>query len=557
MDYIGSNILERMVVDADEALELLDTFENDCIHATCHRIALIGLFSKQLVCKYVKPTSNGDNRPSEQLLTAYMNKYFLEQAIDSLAPYFACGYTVYTKVMETDPLFGGKNVKPQLIPRHMFKVEKITYKDYSMEWIATANTSSTLPGQRDRGVPMFISFFPGCKPGPSYSDGKVGKHRSIVSPTMKHSAYIHQMYKEQMAALKQLSHPPILIQQAPQLMTHVQTQQQMSRGDARIIQSDQDRQQFETEERITGLVNATSINRISRPADSSLNDAYLTDPHGRSGAKKKFYNTPEDNMHFVPDGFVLGPQPPLPGLFDKLLDFDFVRQNHIISLYRFPASIVLSAAKNTSSSNNSAVDDNEIILLQRTLGDLQQVICNLLLQMYLDCYPPPDGIPDISIELPLIPFLSPTNIQLLVDRNVIPTQVGKDYQVAIGGLRPSDKLDGENTHDVPPAGLNENATTGLLTAKQQLMNTEKLKLLAEIEKLKAETKVIKEGEPGENPELVEKEKELAEMEIDGELQIMDKKLELEEFKLDATLQTMDKQMQVNKTTPKPSSGGGR
>jgi hypothetical protein len=242
------------------------------------------------------------------------------------------------------------------------------------------------------------------------------------------------------------------------------------------------------------------------------------------------------------------PQPPLPEAQADLLNYNAARMREVCALYGIPPSAVVSDAKSNTSSSTVSIDDNDNLALQRTLNFWQRVITAFITEAYLAIRKDLNGVSDISISLPIIPFTSTTKMHEFVDRNIVSTETGKKYIAAIAGLSAEDILDGENEHNVPPIHGNENQITRIIKAKEAVM-------LAEAAEKRASAKEKESGgeEGKQDGELLDKEIELEEMQVEGKMKLMDKQMDLIGVQTEAAMKKAEASIKVAKAKPKTKS----
>ncbi len=538
------NLNHAVLSNHRQAAKLIETAEEDDIIGVCLITYIRQLFVKPLVCTYKNATSN-ETRPPIDVLNRLMNRDYYPVFIDVTESLLLLGKVCYTFYMKLDPVMNVEVPVPVEVPYWLYEESVVTNSDFSQTLII--KTRLTPDHQLQHNPKCFMFYYPSMKP-----NRKTGKLRSFITPSARHTEYTTQMYTETMLAVKQRAHPPVAYQRAPQTMTQASThaRQGQSNPDLFLNNKDSKTVDIDISHQMARLTKRN--NRVNRPADSSLNNAYLTNAHGTGTKRQRFYTTMEDNMHQVPDDYIMGPQPQMPEPYDKLLEIDSDRKEHILAQFGIPASIILSGARNSSKTATNMIDDNDMVIFQKNMLFNKGVYQRFAEEVYAHAYQLVES--DILIEFPGLPNVTQTQIERDVDRNIIPTDVGKEYSVALSGYRPSDVLVGENEHLCAPIGLNEQASGPYKKAKIEEVYAKVENEKADAAKKRAEAKAIVEGEGGEGAQEIKRmEKEIIETEHKCKMEELTLQLEVIKAKSAAAIEVSKQKVKENHSAPATSS----
>lgn len=485
------------VVDTNEALKLLDVFDSDEIHSICHGILLRSLFSRGIHLESLsKKRSRGEDKDEEiKNLQIIINKYWLPVAKELLRYGPAVAYVLYTLEEIKDPVAGYVKC-PVIFPRNLYSLRKVMLPNFSTKWIATPKENQVQNISFDDTVTpeglhlFFIEGFEPCK--------ETGMHRSIVAPTIQGFTYIKQLYDSFVKAQIQRSHPPIVIQQSAansNTDTNIQQIERMSTG---ITTTNIAKRDFETIQAQNSLQNADDFYVVQREKTHGTASEIVSNPYGND-RNSKFYPTTVDAKYPLPSGYEMAsPQPLLPEPQNDLLNYNAARLREIFASYGIPSKGIVLESKANTTGAASSVDDNDNLALQRTLNFWQKVITDFILHVYLVIRKDLNGVSDVKITLPIIPYMSTAKIHEYVDRDVISAETGKEYIVTISGLSEMDVFHGKNDHDIPPLHGNENQTTRIIDAKEKVMLSEAEKNLQDANRLKEQALLLKRT-PGTTP----------------------------------------------------------
>jgi len=552
MAFLQSHLdVLEVTVREDEVRKIQAAVKHDCTHKICQDIILRSLFARGIT---VKHEQEGIDIKGNDLNFFFTKKFepFLRQAMQEM---FWYGIGAGTFITEKDPLFDEEKPIQYPVVVHRNLVELKAYTDratFKTTWGAFPKTKQR--SAADGPDPsIFIFHMPDCSP-----DITTGSHNSIVAKGLKHSEFIAQLFESMVAATKQRAHPPVMVQKnmdAERLSTNVGL---LNYADSAILGMEGSKVGENTYKAIENQMQITELTQAKRPHDSAMNDPYMGDAHGEDRPPKKMYQTPADNVVFVPDNYEIArAQAPMPEVQPDLLLYESNKREDTAALYGVPASFILSGAKNHSKMSNNNIDDNEFLLYTRSLQDKQRNLLELLQMVYLLMKPDLKGKSDLIFELPLIPFISSNSLYQLQNQDIISDDATADYLIAINGLGKDDKAKGKNKHNRPPVGGNENQSG----PRMEIIN-DYHKAQAEKERAQAESLLHppQEKVSKEEKELMDKQIELEKIKIEGQKELMEIKIKMEEQKFKHTLEMNKSQIAVNKSVkvqPKGAGGGGK
>lgn len=515
-----------IIVDTEEALDLLRTFDNDEIHTAALMIKGRTLFSERLTAEECEITTSILERPSLDDVELIMEDYYIPPAQDSLRGAYALGYVVCRMVWCIDARFGSKPMKvPSLTPRETYHLIERRWDDGRIEWLVRLN------GSDKPSTEHMVFFLPFCKPSS-------GKHNSIISPTRKHSEWISQLYEMQVMAHKQRSHPPYVVEPLPPTSTG---QLELTVSNPTLINSID---QGNAVRRATAF-DQMALAAATRQSLGKRDDHLLSDGHEQGGKRVKFEQTPVDNMHYISDGFkAASSQPPTAEAQQDLLEYHSDFKEHALALHGIPPSLLLSGARNSSKTSTNMVDDNDFVCFQRTLRIDAKWICKMIQQWYLRSYEVSPIRSDLNFQLNIVPFTTPGAIQRLHDQSVIHPQAHKKHLIALNGLQMTDMAEEDNEIIRPPVGGNENQTTSLMKSKYNVQKAEERKILAEAAILEQQLN----GGNGDELKLAKLKIELEELKIRGQLQIMEAEIQFQKEKLEIDKKQADLKIKVAKAS---------
>lgn len=536
------SLQETIQVSGEEAKELSSVFQNDDIHRICHRLLVNHLFSNPLQVKVIRKHESLE-LPKKEDLEHIVRKYYGATARQAFEDLLIYGYTYFVKAQAREPILGDRVVEyPGRVHNADGMLESKLDEDGIRRFHSSfRNAQFSFTEMGPDGKPkkdLYVYMSP-----TNYPDEYTGKHKSIVAASLTHSIYVSQLYSLQIQAHTQRSKPPLIVQQTKQTSSHDTNWAAISRQNPSLLGASHDMKEVEVHYLKRG---AEMMDNMY--ASTAGNEYMFSGVHGARPKVTKYTPSAISQRVYIPPGYEVATQGQLPEAQSDLLAYDADRKEHLMNLYGIPPSLALSGARNSSKTSTNIVDDNDILLLGRTLKAYQDMIIDMITTAHMTIFPELGGRSDLEFSLPLVPFISIQRVLDLVDRDVIPTDIGKRYIADIAGIDRKDiLLDGENKHTRPPVGGNENQTTQLMKAKEEVMK-------AEAAKLRAETEAIKKGEPGEDiagqGELMDKEMELKETEIEGKLQVMEAQKSLIQMKTKADLAKMKAQVAVNRSAPK-------
>lgn len=524
MAVAANGYLDRVVectVDTKEALELLDVFERDPIHAAALQILMRAVFSDQLVSKKLGPTMLVEE---EADINLYFQDYYIPPLHETLRYRAALGYLVFKLVENRDPRFGDRPMfPPVLVARSRYSLIIRTYPDERKEYLVKPN------GAVAPDPSYHVVVFPGSEP-----NAVTGRHRSLISPTMAQSQYIRGLYDCHMQANHQRSHPPVILQQLPkddQLNTILN-----------IPGSTLAAQQGGNSHNATAMaITAQEMSRVMQ-RESGVRGGVSKQPT-MDGREKSLPTTMDDNQYMLPEGWTIA-NIQMPEAQSDLLEFVNDWRQHVLALHGVPAAVVTGGGKSSSDhSKGGSIDDNDIVMFQRTLRHLNNDLCKVAMQFYTASVPELNGRSDRSFHLKMIPFTTSSAIQRMFDQSVIHHDSYQTHMLSLNGMHEDDRASEPNEIVHPPLHGNENQTTAIMKKKEMALsadanklNAEALRLRADAEKIRVEAKMLS-GERGES-EVVAKQMELEELKIDGQIELLQAKLEFEERKLELDKQRL-------------------
>jgi hypothetical protein len=528
---------EDVIINYEEALALETMFDSDDIHSAAFFIHCRAMFSENISVEEAMERIGPSiiEKPPQADRDLFFNTYYRPMAQDSFRNLLVHGYSVYKLIECQDPMFSNRMMKvPVVIPRA--EVDVICRKWYSghKQWLIKPRKGLyNLVGKHDAGDPSYHIFFMDfCTPCLV-----TGRHRSVVSPTMKHCKYIDQLYECLIEANKQRSHPPVCYEPVPAQAGNQLTVVALPNANVLRAQDEalQDRAKIAIDETMV-IHNMQQLIGHKRGAEDMI-----TDPHDPQTGVKKFLPTVLDNVHFIPSGFKLGGQPALPDPPQNILELDSDRKEHILANHGIPPSLVLSGARNNSKTTTNMVDDNDLVSFSRTVRLNCRTVERLLTEVYLRSFPDLSGRSDLKFRVKPIPFTSPAAVHRMFESGVLKKKSRNHMVLALNGMDQTDEAEEEEEIVRPPQNGNENQTTANMKAKEKVMLAEAQEReanakarIAEIEGKTNETKGQK--------EVLEMQFKLEELKIKGQIEILKLKIEAEKAKA-----------KTAKATPKPSS----
>ncbi len=508
-------------VNPVEAEELQELFAADDVHCICQRLVIRTLFASGFKVK-----SREKNKKVDDIQYVF-DTYFDPVMREALTHMFTYGYVVWAVVERKDKHFKDSPVYvPQVVPRNLYKIGRKIDDNLRVEWLVETITSPLV-----KGPELFLFFMPSHQP-----DIDTLKHRSIIAPSARHSDFINQLYEGFVVAHKQRSQPPILLQHTKAASSHESIM-------SSVEQSMTDMYEVSNAKAKMNQVNA--VKAVNKSKDDFIqNSGSQTLVTDTSLAKRIKYSPSIVSSRFIiPEGLeVASAQGHMPEAQPDFFTHLSEHKNQSLHEWGIPPSMVASAA-GKSSSATVLIDDNDYLAFGATMKTYRNAAILCARAMYLSACPHLNDECDIKIDLPLTPFLSTTKIQDLIDRNTISTEAGRKYIALIAGLDEEDLLEEgkQNEHLRAPVGGNEMQTTALMKAKEAA-------IWADVHKVNAETKVLKSGgeEGKDDAKLMDKEKELTELEINGKLEVMEMQITLLKEQVKADKQKLAEQRKTSK-----------
>lgn len=542
------NKVHAIPVKGEDAAKYIEQAFADPIHHICR-----GILFRSLLSMDIRVNVPGKKRgregeevdPNAKLVEDFVNQYWKFCIVDIIFYGTVLGGFAYTLTEGETRVKDPKQKyvkKPFILPKTLYDVDIIITPDYNSYYgVKTTNPDlfSLNPAEQPSYDERLIYF-----PIPGYEPSKEnGEYKSIVAASYQGSKWMQALEQSFVNANIQRSHPPIMIQESATGKAAESNLLQLEKlstglGTAQAEKADED-----------STLQYKALQKAGTYFMNLGNQGKAIEDKKEEKIVTHFLPTPVDCIYPLPAGFEMAnPQPPMPEPQPDLLNYDANRLRQVCALYGIPSSSIVSDAKAKGGTTTTATDDNDNLALQRTLHYWQRVISSFMTEVYLAIRKDLAGVPDAVFTVPIIPFTSTSKIHEFVDRNIIPTQIGKEMVAAIAGLSPDDILEGENEHLVPPIHGNENQTTPIIKAKYEVM-------MAEAAERKAKAKQAVQGEDiskGEL-ELADKEKEFEEVQHEHKMELLDKQMEVEKIKADAAMKKATAQIKVNKSAPKPAA----
>jgi hypothetical protein len=291
-----------------------------------------------------------------------------------------------------------------------------------------------------------------------------GEIRSMLAPFVHvHRSHILKRKCHDIAVM-QSSHPPVMIQQAPEKesFSNILQTTQLGQSPLGILADERSKQQ-----KLEHYVDAqdTKIENFNNiPHDSFLNSAVPI----TSKSNQRFYPTPTDNLHPVPAGYVMASAAPPAIPQNDYLEFEHTKDLKICSAWRVPPSIAnLDRAK--SSSKHDSIGDNDMEMFSKTVQFFAKQIIDCVTYMYAVYVNTPVDKLKVKFELPLLPWVSTRSLYELYGQNIIHFNSLQTRLIQINGLNEDDMAVGENEITRPPPGGNENMTTAMMENKERAL----------------------------------------------------------------------------------------
>ncbi len=532
------DILKEAKVSKGEAMMLYEIFYQDIFQIACAKTivgALLGGgFHAVPLDKKVETTEEFD---------FLLREYWPPMIHEALFHCFIFGYLVWVEALNTDETSISSSEQPVFIPRivhrSLYDVNIITKRDYSRYYEIVQSESFPIEGAGEGNVKLNFFVMPGHEP-----DSYTGEHRSLCSLVSWDFKNIVGLERTFNRCLQQRARPPIVVEEkeeggnikttteanstkvyAETILPHLDYPHQMTA-------LSESKAEFMLENVLEKKLNdeSSSIN-ISKRARNDQEEELLL-------PRKKYLpffqlNTTEDNIYPLPSGYTLSSkQPEVPEFNVDFIQLQDRYRDKVFSIYELSApSVFPTLASSSGNSTTIKLDDNDLKKMNQTVRKARDMMLKLLQEIYVKIYQVPKM--DVKLKFPLAPNATITQILMAVDQDVISWDYAKDLIIQILGLPDDAKFDGENIHNRPRVGGNENTITNMINARIKNIEADTISKKADATKTKAEAEIVGEPESEVNAELVEGEKEL-----------LDKQIELEETKLEAAISKLEMQMKL-------------
>jgi hypothetical protein len=511
----------------DEIEQLETTFKTDTTIQNAYHLLHTTLFERGILVLEAQQKSSV-SKPNIKTINRIYNKHVMPFIRDVLRNFLVYGYVVYTLV--DIPLVDRGNevfTAPVSVPPVKVLKRRVILKNWAGVWeVKSRNPQSLLTNfaitnQEDDSV-FYISFMDGYEP-----DCITGEHRSPVKIIQNYSLRMKQLEEIHTVATVERARPTFILSHAPQTNKHEGTLTVMQQSNPQFFFKKQ-RMHDKEKQKVVKAVH-------DMPAEYGSGHPILIT---HAGEKRSYRPAVIDERILIEEGLEVSPnQSTMPEAQADLIEHKEDYKETVAFTMGVPYNF-LSSKNRKGGAGKAAAEDVE--MFQNTIGTMKRLLCNLLETIYLTQFPALKGKSDLKFDLLTTPYTSAENIQKMVDRDVISTEMGKEFSAATLGISSIHVLKGENEHLTIPVNGNEHQRGPRLKIEEERASAEKMKFEAERVKLLAEAAAIKAESTGENNEgeLIEKEAELKKMEIEGKLEIMDKQMELTKVQTDAAIQKM-------------------
>lgn len=552
--FLGSggnnNIRSRVEINDYESAFLRQTFQSDVTIQSAFHLLFNTLFERGMIVIPKDGPYNID-KPAPPIINFLYNKYvlpFLKDALQSFIIYgYVTGTMVTTPIMELDnKLFS----YPVFVPPERLNKARITLRNWQTVWEVVErqfirtniiNVAQPVYLQEVKNSEYFIAFYDGYEP-----DIHTGLHRSPVKIIQSDSEYIRQLQKFHVLGTIQRARPSFVVAHSAEKGKHEGTLSTLENSHPDLFYKDQAIKQHNEQRR--------SDNLAKEDFKYGQGKTLLTSAYGDV---MTYRPTVYDERLELRQGLeVSSTQPTMPEVQPDLLEHLAAYREIVAFTIGVPYTL-LSASNRTGQAGKMSAEDVEV--LQTTLGNMKKQLCDLAERLYVRQFPDLKGQSDLHFDLLYTPSVSPDNIQKMVDRNVISTEMGNQFIAATMGISPIHVIDKPNERITIPVGGNEHQTGPRLSKEDARIEAETKVFLADAdakraqaEKLRAEAKAVRAETSGDSSEgeLLNKEMEMKEKEIEGKLKVMEMQIEVDEIK---TKNAIDRMVAQKKNAVKPSS----
>ncbi len=563
-------ILHEMPVSQEEASAIETMFFTDI-----YQESALNAISKRLFGGGFHVVPKVKSNKTKEEFRFLVETYWTPFAKLALQHLYMFGYVVWAKVenredVNIDVPKKQKIFIPRVLPRSYYEINTYIFEDYSKTYSVKATLQNF--GKRARqedtdeaegGDTDFQLFImPGCEP-----DERTGAHRSPCSSLMMEYKVISGLRRAFNKGIMQRCSPPILLEaiQEKRVEARPSAKDDTERFASALLPP------FTSSSRYSAIslgrgggdaptaishgvpernVGASDMAPAPRFQNALAEERYLLDWRQLPFSQQQ---TPEDNVHFIEEGWTVGTQPAVPDLSPEkyLMLEDRYRDKVFASLF-VPIALVYTAL---------TIDDEDKHKMNQTMREVQELMVKLMENVYAVLFDTEEL--DVELKFPLYPDASITQISSFMEQDWISDEFGKNMILQIAGLPSEAYFDGENEHKRPRLNGNKESVKAFMDAMIDNMRADTTSKKADAVKTKAEAEVVGEEEGGDA--------DLAE----GEKQVLDKQIELEETKIEAKLKEIEAQMKmlkakmvadkanasnqvkVNRSKPKPSAGGAK
>ena len=529
--YSGENnqvlSYKDITIDKEEAFRLLQVYDNDAEHANALALKLRSLYSERLQVEEILSNSLKEGKPPIDLLNEIIHDYYTPTSQCAFASCYALGYVGTSIVAEKDPKYENRLIMvPQVSPRETYDVVARSWSNGKIEYFAKEK------GQNKPSERIFLFFMSGyTKPDPI-----TGKHHSPIKPTLVKSDFMQQLFKFQVEACRQMSHPPFVIEEAPKT-NEVSALAPINMGGANsllLANAKAENQRLSNQQ----ISEKAIINALT----STNNDDPLITNFSGDGEepRKKFKMTVVDNMHYIPKGYKAAqPQPPMPTTMKEIMDYNAEYKDSVYNSHGIPPAMLVTGSRNNTNTTSMA-DDKDTDYYQRTLQHDRTMICKYCEKCYLESYPDLNRKSDLNFKLIFVPFVYASQIQRLYEQDIIHPKAHKKIMGALHGLEDHDLATEPNEITRPPINGNENQTTAGMKAISKQRDEDAHEHFESAEKLKAERKLLEQQLRGEGLEFEK---------LKNQKEIEELKIKQEEIKIQAMIEKVNadgKQLEIDK-----------
>lgn len=475
---LALDALSTVDVDLEAATEIKALLTEDETHSRCKDILTQSIFMYGLQARPAgggekqdpppgkkRKTSKSTNAAApEETTSAALETIFSLEDLNKLAfsafiDYVTQGFTVFTFAPKTnDPR---SPITPCIVPLRNIRIRKHILKTHRVWTTIKPLDDLTLMPDKLHRPKQDLFYYEWFNHEP---DPETGAIRSMLAPFVHlHRSHILKRKCHDIAVM-QASHPPVMIQQAPEkeTFTNVLQTTQIGQSPLGILADEHSKQQKLVHYK---EVQETKIQNFNNtPPDSFINSAVPI----TANSTQRFYPSPVDNIHPVPAGYVMASSaaPAVPQ--SDYLEFEHTKDLKICSAWRIPPSIAnLDRAK--SSSKHDSIGDNDMEMFSKTNQFFAKQIMDFVhyvRAVYTDT--PVENL-TVKFELPLLPLVSTRSLYELYGQNIIHFDSLRNRLIQINGLSEDDMATGENEITRPPPGGNENMTSAIMRNKERAL----------------------------------------------------------------------------------------